>query len=97
MTGEGTVIVNKLLNGVLCVPTVRKNLFSVGICTSRGYLVAFREKDALILRGDEIVARAVKQNNAIFRLLFQTRVRSQVGEVNVSTTSLKSGTNASDT
>ena len=57
VTGEGTIIVDKLINGVwsesrieqvLYVPGVKKNLFSVGMCTVCGYSVVFREDDACV-------------------------------------------------
>ena len=98
VTGEGTIIVDRLINGdwsesrieqVLYVPGVKKNLYSVGMCTVRGYLVVFREDDALIVRGNEILVTGVKQSNRICRLLFRTRVQHSADEANVSTTSLK--------
>lgn len=98
VTGEGTVIVDRLINGVwneariehvLYVPDLEKNLFSVGMCTVRGYSVIFREDDALIVRGNEILATGIKQSNGICRLLFRTRVQQNAKEANVSTTSLK--------
>ena len=59
------------------------------MCTVRGYSVVFREDDALIVRGNEILATGVKQSNGICRLLFRARVQEVVNEVNVSTTSLQ--------
>lgn len=98
VTGEGTVIVDRLINGiwreacienVLYVPDIRKNLFSVGTCTSRGYLVIFREDDALVTRDKQVIAIGAKQSNEIYRLFFRTKISTSTNEANVSTTSLK--------
>lgn len=77
MTDEGIVIVDKLVDDVwqearieevLYVLDVRKNLFSVGMCTSRGYTVMFRKNDTLVMQDHKIVATGKKQSNKISRL-----------------------------
>lgn len=84
VAGEGTVIVDRLVDGVwseariehvLYAPNLKKNSFSVGLCTVRGYSVVFQESDTLITRGNEIFATGVKQSNGNCRLLFRTRVQ----------------------
>ena len=84
VTGEGRVIVDRLVDGVwrdariehvLYVLGVRKNLFSVEMCTVRSYSVVFREDDALIVHSNEILATDVKQSNGICRLLYRARVQ----------------------
>ena len=78
VTGEGTVIVGRLVDGVwikariervVYVPGVRKNLFSDGMCTVRGYSIVFREDDALIIRRNEILPTEVKQSKGFCWLL----------------------------
>lgn len=51
VAGEGTVQIKRLIDGVwhdaliekvMHVPKLRKNLFSVGVCTKKGYRVQFK-------------------------------------------------------
>lgn len=59
MTGTGTILIEKFVNSewcdghiedVLYVPMVRKNLFSVGICISKGFDMHFRQDFVVISR-----------------------------------------------
>ena len=98
VSGEGTVIIDKLVNGVwrearienvLYVPKVRNNLFSVGVCTSRGFEVSFASEYVVLTDNNKIVATGVKQSNEIFRMFFRVKNARSAGEVNVTTTNLK--------
>ena len=80
--GSGTILVDKFINGtwvpgsienVLYVPRLRKNLLSVGVCTSEGYNVVFRKQDVEISIDNEIIAQGKIQCNKIYRLLFKVR------------------------
>lgn len=98
VAGKGIVIIEKLVNGtwsearienVLYVPAVRSNLFSVGVCTSRGLEVRFAGDCVDMMDSGEIVATGVKQSNKIYRMFFRVKSARNIGEVNVSMTSLK--------
>jgi len=52
----------------LHVPKVKKNLFSVGVCTSKGFELVFKGQKVTIVRDDEIVASGIKQENEIYRV-----------------------------
>ncbi|KMQ92933.1 integrase core domain protein [Lasius niger] len=98
VAGEGTIVIEKLVNGVwrearienvLYVPAVRSNLFSVGVCTSKGFEVRFASDCVHLMDKNKVVATGVKQSNEIYRMLFRVKSVRNIGEVNVSTTSLK--------
>lgn len=98
VTGTGTVIVNRLVNqnwsearieNVLYVPKLRKNLFFVGVCTSKGYNVVFRGQTVTVERNSEIFATAIKQENNIYRMFFKAKNSRENSEVNVSSTNLR--------
>lgn len=61
---------NSRIEGVLYVPQLRKNLFSVGICTKRGYEVKFSRDTVTITRDNLEIGIGVKQSNTIHRMLF---------------------------
>ncbi|KMQ87247.1 retrovirus-related pol polyprotein from transposon tnt 1-94 [Lasius niger] len=93
--GVGTVHIEKLVNGkwcegrieeVLYVPKMKKNLFSVGVCTTKGYDVHFKRGFVNIVLRDKIVTQGHKQDNEIYRMFFRTK--TQV-DASVSTLSLK--------
>lgn len=78
--GTGKIVINKLVNGVwklgsienvLYVPSLRKNLFSVGVCTTKDFEVRFKGKHVIVLMNGKIVAQGTKQDNDIFRMFFR--------------------------
>lgn len=96
--GEGTIIVTRYANGewtrarienVLYVPQIKRNLFSVGVCTSKGYKVVFRDDSVVFRKGSEVMACGIKQNNEIYRLLFKVSCVKSDCEVNVSSVDLQ--------
>lgn len=98
VTGKGTVTVNKEVNGkwsearlenVLYVPAIKKNLFSVGACTSKRITVSFKEDKVMLVRDNVPVAEGVKQENNIYRLLFVTKSTRTRNETNVAVNDLK--------
>lgn len=63
--GEGTIRIKKRVNGrwrpfrlerVLYVPDLRKNLFSVGVCTEKRLNVMFSDNKVEIFEGEMLVA-----------------------------------------
>jgi len=79
--GTGTIKILQLIGdqwypstieGVLFVPDIRKNLFSVGVCTLRDYNVVFKGHDVSVLKDNLVVAQGVKQDNGVFRMFFKT-------------------------
>ena len=77
----GTVAIKIFINGewklgklenVLNVPTLRKNLFSTGACTNKGYSVIFHEKSVEIKDSNVLKIRGIRQDNNLYRLLIET-------------------------
>lgn len=50
---------------MLFVPDIKKNLFSVGVRTSKGFNVMFQGQNISITRDDVVVAQGVKQENGV--------------------------------
>lgn len=82
--GEGTVLIEKFVDGVwyearienvLYVPDIKKNLFSVGVCTTRGHEVIFKNKMVKIMNNGQTIASGIKQENEIYRMLFRESAR----------------------
>lgn len=101
ISGSGKILIKKLVGNewfqssiedVLYVPKLRKNLFSVGVCTTKKYEVLFKEEQVLFLKNNIVCAQGVKQENEIYRMMFITVSEKGKNEsqVNISTTSLKS-------
>lgn len=96
--GVGTVLVSKCIGGrwtdarienVLYAPRLKKNLFFVGVCTSKGFEVFFKRDRVVLSRGDTIAAVGLKQANEIYRIMFRPRMRDTKSDINVATTSLQ--------
>lgn len=98
VAGEGTLLITKYVNGkwkdgrienVLYVPEIRKNLFSVGICTSKGYEVIFKKNSVNIKDKNEDVALGIKQKNEIYRMIFKVIIGEETNQANATTTNLQ--------
>lgn len=74
------------IDDVLYVPQIKKNLFSVGVCTTKGFDVHFRSRQVLFSRDGEMIAQGIKQGNEIYRMFFKVIFRE---EVNMSLVSLQ--------
>ncbi|KAG5317910.1 COPIA protein, partial [Pseudoatta argentina] len=61
------------LEDALYIPSLRKNLFSTGVCTSKGYTLNFEANSVKIYRKNLIMAYGIQQNNNLFRLLFKVK------------------------
>lgn len=77
VVGEGTVHVKRLINNkwvdaqihdVLYVPEMGKNLYSVGLCTTRGLEVQFKNDLVKVRRDGEVIVVGVKQSNQVYRM-----------------------------
>jgi len=99
VTGKETVLIEKLVNGrwlkarienVLLVPKIQKNLFSVGACAKKGYLVSFKEQKVMIKKDHQVQAIGYKQASDIYRLMFKVtsnkKNNDKLNEVNPSAT-----------
>lgn len=82
VAGKGTVHIEKLVDGVwgsarlervLYVPTLRKNLFSLSTCTSRGLEVEFSGANVKALRDNKIVLFGAKQEDQMYRMYFRVQ------------------------
>lgn len=98
VVGEGTIRVEKFvggkwstgrIEGVLYVPSLKKNLFSVGMCTEKGYDVQFSANKVTIRLKNEEKAVGVRQNNATYRMFFRVILPRVSGEVNAAIVDLK--------
>lgn len=98
IVGEGTAIVTKLadakwdeirIENVLYVPKLKKNLFSVGVCDSKGFQVTFKNGFVELVRDNELVASGVKQKNGIYRMFFKTRIQNSTEQANAAAVSLR--------
>lgn len=91
--GSGSINIKKFLNGkwfdstinnVLYVPELKRNLFSEGVVTSKGFSVTKNKDSAFIKNSDgSVAATAIKQPNNLYKLLFKSI--SVDGEANVVT------------
>lgn len=80
--GVGTVKIQKLIEGkgydstindVLYVPELKRNLFSEGVVTSKGFSVTKSQDKAIIVDNEgSVMATAIKQTNNLFHLVFKT-------------------------
>lgn len=98
VTGSGTVMIDRLVDGeweqaqienVLLVPDIKRNLFSVGACTKKGYNVTFNEQTMMLERRGKVHAIRIKQTNDIYRLFFRVTVKCNENEANVTSTDLR--------
>lgn len=71
----------------MLVPSVTRNLFSVGVYTDRGFRVSFEDETVEVSRGGVTEAMGAKQSNGLYRMLFR-RPTSRT-EANVTTLDLK--------
>lgn len=81
--GSGNIFIERFLygkkydgviNSVLYVPTLRKNLLSTGVCTELGQSIKFSGEQAEIFTNNGIlVAIGVKQRNNLMRMLIKSR------------------------
>lgn len=85
VSGKGTVILKKLLNGqwsearienVLHVPQIKKNLFSVGASAKKGFYTIFNEQTVVLKKDKRVQAVGYKQSNDIYRLLFKVTTKA---------------------
>lgn len=92
--GVGNVHIEKLVKGkwenatirnVFHVPDLKKNLLSVGVVTSGGYEVSFRDNRVKLLKNDLVYASGIKQNNDVYRMFFRVSNPYAAPEANVST------------
>jgi len=79
---DGTWL-NGKLEDVLFVSSLRKNLFSTGVCTSKGYVLKFESDNVKISRNNSIMAYGVRQSNNLFRLLVKVVFTDEANAVSV--------------
>lgn len=97
IAGEGVVYVKKYTNGLWCdarienvlyIPNLKKNLFSVGACTKKGFEVNFTRECVNVTRERKVVASGVRQDNDIYRMCFRVS-QFRAEEANVSEHNLR--------
>lgn len=79
--GEGTILIDKQVNGtwercilehVLYVPDLRRNLFSEGAATRRGYIIVKNSEKAMIMKNNVVVMSAQLTENNLYELDVRT-------------------------
>lgn len=79
--GEGTILIDRKVNGtwercklenVLYVPDLRRNLFSEGAATRRGYMIMKNCEKAMIMKNNIIVMTAHLTENNLYELDVKT-------------------------
>lgn len=79
--GIGKVMIKRLVNGqwehsmlqgVLYVPSLRRNLFSEGVIVRRGYTIIKKHPNALIYKEKEVVMSAKITENNLYKLQIET-------------------------
>lgn len=84
--GTGTVEIEILIDGTWCTrrmenvryaPKATVNLFSLGTLTNKGFNVLLVERDCIVTdqTSNEIIARGVKDDNNLIRMLFRTKIK----------------------
>lgn len=80
VTDVGKIRIEKYANGkwniavienVLLVPRVTRNLFSVGVCTKKGFRVGFENGIVEVSRGGVVEATGARQENGLYRMFFR--------------------------
>lgn len=68
--GRGTILIKRLVNNewldgklenVLYIPSLRRNLFSSGVCTEKGCILKLETNDVRVYREGKILAYGIKQ------------------------------------
>lgn len=77
------------LENVLYVPKIRKNLFSVGVCTSKNIDVLFKGDSVVLMSNREVVAEGVKQENKIYRMFCKTKAAKPCEEASLAACDLQ--------
>lgn len=84
ISGEGSILINKVVKGqwersilknVLYVPELKRNLFSEGQATRRGYVIVKNKDMALIKKDNEVVMCARLKDNNLYELDITTIVQ----------------------
>jgi hypothetical protein len=79
--GKGSILINKLVDGqweqcvlkdVLYVPDLRRNLFSEGAATRKGYMIMKNNQSALIMKDKAVVMCAQLKENNLYELDIKT-------------------------
>ncbi|KMQ87289.1 integrase core domain protein [Lasius niger] len=92
--GIGNVCIKKLVKGtwenatirnVFFVSNLKKNLLSVGVLTSGGYEVSFKDDRVTLVKDGLVYANGVKQNNDVYRMFFRVSNPHMTPEANIST------------
>lgn len=82
--GHGNVLINRCVNGkweqsiiedVLYVPDLHRNLFSEGMATRKGYVIIKKHSEALIIKKNLVVMTATLKENNLYEVNIKTKVQ----------------------
>ena len=90
--GRGTIKIKRhngqewlegTLEDVLYVPSLNKNLFSVGACVEKGYGLNFEDHYVKIHKEGKVAALATKQENNLYIMTFQAIKKEEANNATV--------------
>lgn len=82
--GRGSILIKRKINGqweesiledVIYVPGLRRNLFSEGVATRKGYVIVKNNKSALIMKNNKVVMSAYLKENNLYELDIKTVIQ----------------------
>lgn len=82
--GEGSILIKRKINGqweesilknVIYVPELRRNLFSEGAATRRGYMIVKNNESAQIMKNNSVVMHAHLKDNNLYELDIKTVIQ----------------------
>jgi hypothetical protein len=89
--GKGNIFIRRInshgdweeniIEDVLYVPELKKNLFSEGVITKKGFKIVKQNSVALIYKNEQVIIKAVRNMNNLYEVLMKTKIK--INECNV--------------
>lgn len=67
---------------MLYVPNLKRNLFSIGVITQKGFDLYLTTNNALIYSKDSLVAYGIREENNLFKMMFKVTAKHE-GNVSI--------------
>lgn len=84
--GKGTIYIQKYINGkwingrindVLYIPSLKKNLFSTGAITQKGFDLRLISDNAFVYSGNDLVAYGKREKSNLYRMIFKVVMKHE--------------------